>query len=402
MTLTFEHIQEIAQPTPSKIVFLIMDGLGGLPHPDTGLTELETAHTPNLDKLAAEGVCGLSVPVAAGITPGSAPSHLALFGYDPFRYNIGRGILEALGIDFPIQDGDVAARGNFCTVDQAGIITDRRAGRIATEKNAELCNLLSKIRLSGAHLFVQPVREHRFVVVFRGPGLSDQVADTDPQHEGSAPLEPKALSPAAESTARLARDFVAKARAILSRHHPANMLLMRGFSQHPKLPSMGQVFKLTPAAIATYPMYRGLAKLLGMDVLPTGPSLDDELSTLEKVYAKYDFFFVHFKKTDAAGEDGDFDRKVKAIEEVDKAMPRLLKLAPDVLVVTGDHSTPATLKGHSWHPVPFLLHAKWCRRNKVTKFGESECATGGLGQFPATDTMPLALAHAQKLNKYGA
>ncbi len=402
MTVDFEHIQEIAQPTPSRIVFLIMDGLGGLPHPTTGLTELETAHTPNLDRLAAAGSCGLSVPVAAGITPGSAPSHLALFGYDPFRYNIGRGILETLGIDFPVEDGDVAVRGNFCTVNEAGVITDRRAGRIATEKNAELCYLLSKISLNGAQLFVRPVREHRFVVVFRGPGLSDQVRDTDPQREGVPPLEPVALSTAGEGMARLARDFVSKARAILSQQHPANMFLLRGFSQHPRLPSMSRVFKLRPVAIASYPMYRGLAKLVGMDVLETGPSIDDELVTLEKAYSDYDFFFIHIKKTDSAGEDGDFERKVKAIEEVDRVIPRLLKLAPDVLVVTGDHSTPATLKGHSWHPVPFLLHSHWCRRHGASRFGESACAAGDLGRFPATDALPLALAHALKLIKYGA
>lgn len=401
--ISLDLIRDIALSTPSKIVLLVMDGLGGLPHPQTGKTELETAQTPNLDELARRSMCGLTEPVSPGITPGSAPAHLALFGYDPIKYRIGRGVLEALGIDFDLQDGDVAARGNFCTVDAQGIITDRRAGRIPSQKCAELCQLLSqKVKLGGVESFIVPVREHRFVSVLRGKGLSPELTDTDPQREGMAPKPVTALSPEATRTAELYNELVAQAESILADRHPANMVLFRGFSQLPHLPQMSDCFKLKAAAIAAYPMYRGLAKLVGMTILDAGNTLDEALTTLTRHYADYDYFFVHFKRTDAAGEDGNFEAKVKAIEEVDALLPRVLSLKPDVLIVTGDHSTPAVLKGHSWHPVPFLLHSRWCRRDKVTEFSESACAGGLLGRFPALEAMYLAMAHALKLTKFGA
>lgn len=399
---TLELIGQISQPSPSKIILLIIDGLGGLPSPETGRTELETASTPNLDNLAARSICGLSVPVGAGITPGSAPGHLALFGYDPVDCNIGRGVLEAVGIDFGLQPKDVAARGNFCTVDEAGLITDRRAGRIPTEKNAELCRLLDGMVLDDVSILVRPVKEHRFIVVFRGDGLSSGVSDSDPQQVGAAPNVITATSKADEKMAAIANQFVAQAKSVLAEHHPANMILFRGFSRQPHFPSMAEVYKLKPAAIASYPMYRGLARLVGMDVLETGTSIQDEFRTLTRSYGDYDFFFVHIKGTDAAGEDGDFERKVRVIEEVDRALPEITDLQPDVLVVTGDHSTPALLKGHSWHPVPALLYSKWCRTDAVTEFSESACIMGGLGHFPATEIMPLAMANALKLTKFGA
>jgi 2,3-bisphosphoglycerate-independent phosphoglycerate mutase len=397
-----EIIRSIAHPTPSKIVLVVVDGLGGLPHPETGKTELETARTPNLDKLAAEGVCGLLDPVGPGITPGSAPGHLALFGYDPVTFNIGRGVLEAVGIDFPLQRGDVAARGNFCTVDKAGRVIDRRAGRISTEKNAELCQLLDGQVIEGVQIFARPVKEHRFIIVFRGSNLSPEISDSDPQQTGVPPNEITATQAIARGTANIASKFIAQARAILAEHHPANMILLRGFSQQPHWPTMSEVYQLKAAAIASYPMYRGLARLVGMTVLDTGTSVKDELATLTKYYNDYDFFFLHFKGADAAGEDGDFARKVRVIEEVDNSLPALIKLEPDVIVVTGDHSTPAVLKGHSWHPVPVLLYSRWCRRDKVTEFSESACLLGGLGRLPATEIMPLALANALKLTKFGA
>ncbi|MBN1643407.1 MAG: 2,3-bisphosphoglycerate-independent phosphoglycerate mutase [Dehalococcoidales bacterium] len=396
-----EIIKSLARQTPSKIVMLVIDGLGGLPRPETGKTELETAHTPNLDKLAAEGICGLSEPVGPGITPGSAPGHTALFGYDPIAVNIGRGVLEAVGIDFPIEPDDVLARGNFCTVDNKGIITDRRAGRIGTDKSAALCPLL-ETKIDGIQVLTAPVREHRFVIVFRGPGLSPEVAETDPGQEGLLPVEAKAISAGAVKTANTVKRFIEHAGKVLADKHPANMVLLRGFSKKPDLPKMGDIYKLKPAAIATYPMYRGLARLVGMDILSTGTTFADELKTLKEHYNDYDFFFVHVKKTDAAGEDGDFDRKVKAIEEVDSALPELINLKPDVIVVTGDHSSPAMLKAHSWHPVPTLLYSSYCRPDKATEFSESACLQGGLGIFPATSIMPLAMANALKLSKYGA
>lgn len=400
--LSLDQIRDISHQSPSKIVLLVIDGLGGLPKPETGKTELETAYTPNLDRLASEGICGLTDPVSPGITPGSAPGHLALFGYDPLKFEVGRGILEALGIDFDLKKGDVAARGNFCTIDDKGLVTDRRAGRISTEENARLCKKLSKIKLDGAKLFVVPVKEHRFLLVLRGDGLSGDVSDSDPQQVGVAPLSVVGHSTKGQKTARLANEFSAKARALLANCHPANMVLLRGFSQHPNLPAMSEIFKLNPAAIAAYPMYRGLAKLVGMKVLDTGPTLAEEFDTLVRHYAEHDFFFIHVKKTDSTGEDGNFDAKVRALEEVDRLLPKITNLNPDVLIVTGDHSTPALLKGHSWHPVPIVLYSRWCRPDKAQKFGETACASGSLGRIPAVEVMPLAMAYALKLTKFGA
>lgn len=397
-----ELIKELARPSPTRIVLLVIDGLGGLPHPATGKTELETASTPNLDKLAAAGVCGLSDPVGSGITPGSAPGHLALFGYDPVSFNIGRGALEAIGVDFDLQPGDVAARGNFCTVDKAGLITDRRAGRLATEKSAELCQLLDGLVIENVTILVRPVQEHRFITVFRGDSLSPDVSDTDPQQAGLAPRVVVAANPEAARLAGIANQFIARAKTTLSQRHPANMILLRGFSRRPHFPAMPEIYQLKPAAIASYPMYRGLARLVGMTILQTGTHIEDEFRTLTQHYSNHDFFFLHIKGADTAGEDGDFARKVSIIEQVDSALSGLISLEPDVIVVTGDHSTPALLKAHSWHPVPTLLYSKWCRPDRVKEFSESACVAGGLGRFPATQIMPLAMANALKLNKFGA
>ena len=386
----------------SKIMLFVIDGLGGLPHSETGRTELETARTPNLDALAKESVCGFTLPVALAVTPGSGPGHTALFGYDPLKYSIGRGVLEAAGIDFDLRPQDVAARGNFCTVDGKGVVSDRRAGRITSETCVELCEELRKVRLEGVELFVEPVREYRFVLVLRGDGLSDAVADTDPQREGAEPLAARATAAAGEATARLVDRFVEEARRVLADKSPANMLLLRGFARRPDWPSMTEVFKLRPAAVAHYPMYRGLAKLVGMEALPTGPALDDAITTVRENWHRFDYFFVHYKYTDTAGEDGDFDRKVAKLEEADAAIPSLLALKPDVLMVTGDHSTPAVLAAHSWHPVPFLMRAPWTRADGCDAFNEVALQKGSLGTFPAVEALPLAMAHAGRLTKYGA
>ncbi|MDH4367604.1 MAG: 2,3-bisphosphoglycerate-independent phosphoglycerate mutase [Dehalococcoidia bacterium] len=398
----FEQIKKICRTSPSKIVLLVIDGLGGLPHPETGKTELESATSPNLNRIAKDSICGLIDPVSPGITPGSAPGHLAIFGYDPLQYHIGRGVLEALGIDVELKAGDIAARGNFCTVDDEGIITHRRAGRISTDKNAVLCRLLDDIGIEGVEISVLPVKEHRFVLILRGKGLSPELGDSDPQQIGLSPKKIEALSPQAERSAEIANEFVSRAASLLQGKTPANMVLLRGFSGRPHIPSVSEIYKLKPAAVATYPMYRGLARLVGMKVLPAGESITDQLNSLHRHYAKYDFFFIHFKSTDARGEDGDFQAKVQAIEELDKALPSLLGLEPDVLIVTGDHSTPATLAMHSWHPVPFMLKSKWCRPDNVTEFSERACLAGGMGRFPATEIMPLAMANALKLDKFDA
>jgi 2,3-bisphosphoglycerate-independent phosphoglycerate mutase len=400
--MDFDLIREVVVPAETKIVLLVMDGLGGLPHPGTRRTEMEAAAIPHLDRLAEEGICGLVQHVGIGITPGSGPGHLSLFGYDPLRYRIGRGALEAVGIDFDLGPRDVAARGNFCTVDEAGLIVDRRAGRIDTETCARLCAELRTIELARAELFVEPVREHRFLIVLRGDGLSDALRETDPQREGVPPLEAQAEAPEAEATAPLVRTFVEQARERLRAHHPANMLLLRGFAKPPNLPQFPEVFGLRAAAIAYYPMYRGLAKLAGMTALAAGPSLSDSLASLRENWDRFDFFFVHFKGTDSAGEDGDFHRKVQRLEEVDAFLPDLLALGADVVMVTGDHSTPSTYRAHSWHPVPFLLYSRWCQPDAAGAFNELDCRVGSLGVFPATEAMPLAMAHAGRFTKYGA
>lgn len=395
-------MKELAITSPSKIVLLVIDGLGGLPREAGGTTELETAQTPHMDKLAASGNCGLVLTVGTGITPGSAPGHLGLFGYDPLAYTIGRGVLEALGMDFDLKPGDIAARGNFCTLDAGGLISDRRAGRISSDEGKKLCLLLDGIEIDGVKVIVQAVKEHRLIAVFRGAELREEVSDADPQQTGVAPKAVTALAPSAERTAVIVNKFLAEAAKRLAAHHPANMILLRGFSKRPDFPTMHDIYKMKSAAIASYPMYRGLAKVVGMDVLKTGPTLADELATLEQNYKAYDFFFLHVKGADAAGEDGDFARKVAVIEEVDRHLPRLLALNPDVLIITGDHSTPAAMSGHSWHPVPCLLNSRYCRPDRITKFGEAQCRLGGLGQISAVSLMPLAMAHALKLTKFGA
>jgi 2,3-bisphosphoglycerate-independent phosphoglycerate mutase len=401
--MDLEFINKLKKPGASKIVFLVMDGLGGLPNIETNLTELESANSPNLDLLASKGICGLQQPVDPGITPGSGPGHLALFGYNPIKYQVGRGVLSALGINFDLKTQDIACRGNFCTLDENGLVSDRRAGRIPTEKNKELCELLRKIEIPNVDIIIETVKEYRILLVLRGDELSENIYDTDPQALGKTPLQPKPGSQSAEKTAKIISDFLNRARDTLSDQHPANMILLRGFSKKPDWPSMKESFGLNCAAIAAYPMYRGIAKLLGMEILETGETISDEFSTLERNWNDFDYFYVHIKKTDSSGEDGDFNKKVTVIEELDKELPRLIDLNPDVIVVSGDHSTPSLLKYHSWHPVPTILWSKHCRPDKVTKFGERDCITGGLGpRYPSCDLMPLALANAMRLEKFGA
>jgi 2,3-bisphosphoglycerate-independent phosphoglycerate mutase len=395
-------VRELAEPNTTKIVLLVADGLGGLPLEPGGLTELETAATPNLDRLAARGTSGLSVPVLPGITPGSGPGHLGLFGYDPLTFKIGRGALEATGIGFELGPLDVAARGNFCTLDAAGAISDRRAGRIPSAESFAVVERLQAVNIAGVETFVRPVKEHRFVVVFRAAGLDGAVADTDPQATGVPPLEPQPLAPAAAATAEIAREFVRQAREILADEPKANGLVLRGFAGRPALPTYEELYRLRAAAIAVYPMYKGLARLAGMTLVGEATSLTEQIRELERCWNDYDFFFLHFKYTDSTGEDGAFTEKVRRIEELDAAVPAIERLSPDVLIVTGDHSTPSKLRSHSWHPVPTLLVADTCRPDGLRSFSERECQRGGFGIFPAKHLMPLALGHALRLGKYGA
>ncbi|MBW3595752.1 MAG: 2,3-bisphosphoglycerate-independent phosphoglycerate mutase [Planctomycetes bacterium] len=394
--------RSLHEKNDSKIVMLVADGLGGLPITPGGKTELETANTPNLDALAVEGIQGGSIPVLPGISPGSGPGHLGLFGYDPLKYVIGRGALEATGIGFELQQNDVAVRGNYCTLDERGNISDRRAGRIPTEESAPLAEKLREVKIPGAEVFVEPVKEHRFVAVFRGEGLGDRVEDTDPQRSGVPPQAPQPLDDASHKTADVARQFIEQSFQILRGQPKANGLTLRGFAARPNLPSYEEVYGLRAAAIAVYPMYKGLARLVGMSILGKPATLDEEIGLLEQHWKDYDFFFLHFKYTDSTGEDGAFDAKVKKIEEFDAAIPRVRQLQPTVLIVTGDHSTPSYLRSHSWHPVPTLLASDCCRPDPCRQFSESESTRGGLGQFEAKHLMTLALANARRLGKYGA
>ncbi len=400
--IDLDVIKDSYVTTPSKIVMLVVDGLGGLPNPDTRLSELETANTPNLDLLARESACGLTIPVLPGVTPGSGPGHLALFGYDPLKYLIGRGALEALGIDIDLREGDISARGNFCTVDSQGLLVDRRAGRIPSEVSLPLCRDMNEIQVDGVDLNVHPVEGYRFVLHLKGDGLSDMVTETDPQRTGLPALEAKALAPDGEKTARVVNEFVKQTRDLIKEEERANMVLLRGFSGLPHLPGIGDRYGLTPAAIAAYPMYRGLASLVGMKVIPTGRTFSEELDTLYQHYEDHDFFYIHYKPADAAGEDGDFEAKVRALEDLDSHIPRLRQLGPDVLTIAGDHSTPAIMAAHSWHPVPFLVHSPLTRGEGVDSFSERTCGSGPLGRLPATQAMLLTLAHAGKLMKFGA
>ena len=386
----------------SKIVLLVADGLGGLPMSPGGKTELETAATPNLDALAKIGVQGGSIPVCPGISPGSGPGHLGLFGYDPVQYLIGRGALEATGIGFQLEQGDVAARGNFCTLDAAGNIADRRASRIPTEESGPLAVKLREVKIPGCQTFVEPVKEHRFVVVFRGAGLADAVKDTDPQAVGVPPLAAEATDQSSQKMAQLANPWIAAATKLLAGQPKANGLTLRGFAARPNLPSYQEVYGLRAAAIAVYPMYKGLARLVGMEIVGQAQTLAEQITLLEQHWSNYDFFFIHFKYTDSTGEDGNFAAKVKKIEEFDAAIPRVTALNPKVLIVTGDHSTPSYLRSHSWHPVPTLLVSDCCRPDGHATFGENTAIRGGLGQFEAKYLMTLALANAGRLAKYGA
>ncbi len=395
-------LQQLAIKSTTKMVLLILDGLGGLPMTLKGETELEVAYTPHMDALAQVGTCGLMHPVSPGITPGSGPSHLALFGYDPMLYEVGRGILGALGIGFPLLCQDVACRINFAAKDERGLITDRRAGRIASKRGAELCTLLDKIEIPGVELSVRPIKEHRAVMVLRGKNLSGEIADTDPQTTGAPPHPVRALTPEANHTAQLLEQFLTQANKMLAPHYPVNTILLRGISKYHSFPKMGELYKLRAAAIATYPMYRGVARLAGMDVLSTGETIASEFQTLKEHWEQYDYFFVHIKKTDSYGEDGNFAGKAKVIEEVDSLLPQILELKPDCLAVTGDHSTPAKLKSHSWHPVPVLLYSPSARPDNLAVFSEEECRKGSLGVFPTQELMGLMLAHALRLTKFGA
>ena len=396
-------LHSLATDNEKKMVLLVMDGLGGVQGAD-GSTELEKAQTPLMDRLAAESELGLLSMVDVGITPGSGPGHLSLFGYDPLSWSIGRGILEALGVAAHVGAGDICARGNFCTVGSEGIIVDRRAGPIPTEESAKVVKKLQDaIRsIDDVQVTFYPGLEHRFVVVFSGEGLCEEVNDADPQKEGLPMRWAVAQNEKARRTEEIINAFIKEVWDVLNDEHPANGCLLRGFSSAPHIPSLGELYKIKPVALATYPMYRGLASLVGMDVRDAGETLEQLFHAVGTYWDDYNFFYVHVKYTDSRGEDGNFSEKVRVIEDVDRLLPKILDLRPDVLAITGDHSTPAILAGHSWHDVPLLLWSPYARRSGAAEFGEKSCAQGNIGHMQGEKLMGLMLAHSLKLNKYGA
>lgn len=398
-----EFLSRLAVENSTKIVLLVIDGIGGLPHPLSGLTEIETAETPVLDYVAREGICGVSVPVFPGITPGSGPAHMSLFGYDPVNNLIGRGVLSAVGIGYDMKTDDVAARANFCTV-KNGLVTDRRAGRISNELCEMLCEKIFTVEIDEARFSLIPEKDYRAALIIEGAGLSSEISETDPQKEGVPILtsHPIANTESARRTADLVNRFVDIVTEKLSDRSEANNILLRGFSKLPNIPLMPEIYKMKCASIALYPMYKGVSKLVGMDLLEAGCSFQSEIECLRDNWNNYDFFYVHLKNTDSAGEDGDFERKVELIEEIDGLIRYIIELNPDVLAISGDHSTPSIMKSHSWHPSPVLLRTAFERRDSVTFFSEKECVKGGLGSIYAKDLMPLLLACAGRLDKYGA
>jgi 2,3-bisphosphoglycerate-independent phosphoglycerate mutase len=403
-SLTYESVvTEMARPEGKKALLLVMDGLGGYRTAERG-SELTEASTPNLDRLAGEGSLGLHDPVTRGITPGSGAGHLGLFGYDPLEYEIGRGALSAAGIGFELKPGDVAARVNFCNLDADGIITDRRAGRLPTEEAAAICDqLVREVQLDGdVEFYLQPEREHRGLLVLRGKGLDRDVTDTDPQVTGVPPLEPQARTSQAGRTAELVSQVLDQARSLLAGRQRGNFLLLRGFDGVKDMPQFPDRYQVKALAIAAYPMYVGISRLLGFETHQVEGAAKEEVDALAELLPEHDFVFMHIKKTDSAGEDGDFDRKVAAIEEVDALVPRILEAGVEVMAVTGDHSTPAQMAAHSWHPVPVLLWGGTAAADGLGGFDEVNCRQGSLGRFEAKHLLPQLLAAAGRLTKYGA
>ncbi|MEW6067396.1 MAG: 2,3-bisphosphoglycerate-independent phosphoglycerate mutase [Nitrospirota bacterium] len=398
-------IKDLIQKNKSKILLVVLDGVGGLPI--DGKTELESANKPNLDKLATNSACGLHIPVAMGITPGSGPGHLSLFGYDPIEWQIGRGVLEAIGLGIELRNTDIAIRANYATI-KNGVIIDRRAGRIPTEENRKLAKKLQeKIgKIDDAEIIFAPGMEHRSAIVLRFPEPlpkgSDSIKDTDPQKEGMPPLPVVSETSQTERVSKVVEKLISQIAEVIKTEEKANFMLFRGFSQVPDIPCFEEVYGLKSLCIAVYPMYRGLARLVGMETPLVQGDIKEEIDFLKKNFNDYDFFFLHIKKIDSYGEDGNFKGKVSKIEEFDNALPEILSLNPDVIIITGDHSTPALLKSHSWHPVPILLNSPYVLGDTCKAFTERECTKGELGIFPTVNLMPLALANAGRLKKFGA
>ena len=399
---------DLTLKTKAKLALIVLDGVGDIATREQGyVTPLEAARTPNLDAIARDSAQGRMIPVAPGVTPGSGPGHLGLFGYDPLEYQVGRGVIEALGLGLELKAGDVAARANFCTLDDKGIVTDRRAGRIDTAVCEELCALLSQKvkKLGDTQVIIKAGKGHRFVVVFRGKGLEGPLTDADPHREGSpipkvAPVNPKSVK--AKKAVKLVQEFYKAALPVIAKRKPANGFLLRGIAHQPHIPIFEERYGLRAGCIAVYPMYKGLAQLVGMPKLEGPQTIGEQFERYLAEYDNFNYFFIHYKYTDMYGEDGNFSAKRKAIEDFDAALPILLRKRPDVLAITGDHSTPCIVKGHSWHPQPVLLHSAFSGSDKLERFTETGANSGSLGVFESKHLIRLMQANALMFDKYGA
>ena len=405
-----------------KVLFLIFDGLGDRPIPEFGYkTPLEAAATPNFDALAARSICGLSNALGRGVRPGSDVSHLAIFGYPMERYYTGRGPIEVAGLGIRLQEGDVAFRGNFGTVDGDWNILDRRAGRIRVVD--EFTAAVDGMKIDGVEILVRPGTAHRAGVVFRGKGLSANVTDADPHAEGLpvSLVRPKDDTKEAAFTAGVINKFMRASYEILDRmeanekrrqagQFPANFLLLRGAGMYPTMPTFEQRYGMRACCIAGGGLYKGIGAFLGMDLIEVegatalpDSSVRNKFIAAKKALEQYDFVFTHVKATDSLAEDGNASGKREFIEKCDLAAQELLDLPENVLlVVTADHSTACELKAHSADPVPIMFCSKHVRVDGVTEFGERAFASGGLGRMVGADIMPTVMNVLGKLHLIGA
>ena len=404
-----------------KVVLVIIDGLGDRPISELkDQTPLEAANTPNLDYFATNGITGIMNAIDVGIRPGSDTSHLAIFGYDPETHYTGRGIFEAAGIGMELKKGDIALRGNFATVTEDLIIVDRRAGRI--ENVSKLADALNGMKIDGVRFFVKAGVMHRAGVVLRGSNLSHMVSDNDPHEVGVKVKQVKALDNTEEAkfTASVINKFLEEAHKILKEHEvnkkrrkerllEANYILLRGASKLTHFEPFEKKYKLKACCIAGAGLYKGIAKVLGMDVLQvkgaTGTANTDinaKFIAAKKALAKYDFVFVHIKYADNYAEDGNVFGKLKFIEKIDDALIHLIGIKDTLIVITADHSTPCKLKAHSGDPVPIVMFGEGVRTDKVKEFNERSCMQGGLGRIKGKDLMNEILNLIGKAKLYGA
>ena len=404
-----------------KTFFVICDGLGDRPIPKLGRkTPLEYAKTPNLDAIARRGIIGAMNTIDIGVRPGSDTAHMAIFGYDPHVYYTGRGPFETAGLRMEHKDGDICFRVNMGTVDDTLHIIDRRAGRIGD--TSAFARELNGMKIDGVEFFVKAGTGYRMGMIMRGKKLSTHITDIDPGHVGKGVRMCEATDDTSEAkrTAKILNTFVSRAHKLLKRMPvnidrqknglpQANYLLVRGAGVYPKLPRFFDKYGLRAACFAGAGLYKGIARLIGMDVVhvpgATGKpdsNIRAKVETAIKHRKDYDFFFIHFKGADSCGEDGDVEGKIAYIEKIDDAVAPLLKLKNSLVVITADHSTPCTIKSHSADDVPIVIMGDEVRDDDVHEFSERTCAKGRMGHIKGMHVMPIILDLMGIAEKFGA